>query len=142
MVIIFIGCDVGIPHHLGSYGLIRGHLILRPLSQTYTVISLSLLLFSQSLKFVKMPDPTFPAPMSTAPLLTRSEALDLLSSPDLLIVDVRRTDYEGGTIRGSLNLPAQSFYMNRGVLYDLCKRAGVKKVTFYCGTYDFNPITD
>jgi hypothetical protein len=48
-------------------------------------------------------------------------------------VDVRRTDFEGGTIKGSLNLPAHSFYMNRGVLYDLCKRAGVKQVAFYCG---------
>ncbi|KAF2277397.1 Rhodanese-like protein [Westerdykella ornata] len=76
----------------------------------------------------------FPAPRSTAPLLSRSDALSSLSSPDLLLVDVRRTDFEGGTIRGSLNLPAHSFYMNRGVLYDLCKRAGVKTVAFYCGS--------
>ncbi|KAI4701562.1 hypothetical protein J4E81_003302 [Alternaria sp. BMP 2799] len=75
----------------------------------------------------------FPAPRCTAPTLSREEALSHLSSPDLLIVDVRRTDYEGGAIRGSLNLPAHSFYMNRGVLYDLCKRAGVKRVAFYCG---------
>jgi arsenical-resistance protein 2 len=75
----------------------------------------------------------FPAPRTTAPILTREEALSNLSSPDLLIVDVRRTDYEGGTIKGSINLPAQSFYLNRAILYDLCKRAGVKKVAFYCG---------
>lgn len=75
----------------------------------------------------------FPTPRVTAPILTREEALSSLSSPDLLIVDVRRTDYEGGTVRGSINLPAHSFYMNRGVLHDLCKRAGVKKVAFYCG---------
>jgi arsenical-resistance protein 2 len=75
----------------------------------------------------------FPAPRTTAPILTREEALSSLSSPDLLIVDVRRTDYEGGTIKGSINLPAHSFYLNRGVLYDLCKRADVKKVAFYCG---------
>lgn len=75
----------------------------------------------------------FPAPRATAPVLAREEVLSDLSSPDLLIVDVRRTDYEGGTIRGSINLPAQSFYMNRGVLYDLAKRAGVKRVAFYCG---------
>jgi arsenical-resistance protein 2 len=74
-----------------------------------------------------------PVPRTTAPILTREEALSDLSSPELLIVDVRRTDYEGGTIKGSINLPAQSFYVNRGVLYDLCKRAGVKKVAFYCG---------
>lgn len=75
----------------------------------------------------------FPAPRITAPILPREEALSGLSSPDLLIVDVRRTDYEGGAIKGSINLPAHSFYMNRGVLFDLCKRAGVKKVAFYCG---------
>jgi arsenical-resistance protein 2 len=75
----------------------------------------------------------FPAPRITAPTMTREEALSALSSPDLLIVDVRRTDYEGGTIKGSINLPAHSFYMNRAVLFDLCKRAGVRRVAFYCG---------
>jgi hypothetical protein len=77
----------------------------------------------------------FPAPFLIAPILSREEALSDLSSPDLLIVDVRRTDYEGGTIKGSINLPAHSFYVNRGVLYDLCKRAGVKRVAFYCGKF-------
>jgi arsenical-resistance protein 2 len=77
----------------------------------------------------------FPAPRTTAPIVTREEALSALSSPDLLIVDVRRTDYEGGTIKGSINLPAHSFYLNRAVLFDLCKRAGVNKVAFYCGQY-------
>lgn len=75
----------------------------------------------------------FPAPRATAPVITREEVLQDLSSDDLLLVDVRRTDFEGGTILGSLNLPAHSFYMNRAVLFDLCKRAGVKKVAFYCG---------
>ncbi|KAF2627962.1 hypothetical protein BU25DRAFT_410590 [Macroventuria anomochaeta] len=75
----------------------------------------------------------FPAPRTTAPIITREEVLPNLSSGDLLLVDVRRTDFEGGTIKGSLNLPAHSFYMNRAVLFDLCKRAGVKKVAFYCG---------
>jgi hypothetical protein len=77
----------------------------------------------------------FPAPSHTAPLLPRSVALANLSSPSLLLVDVRRTDFEGGTIRGSLNLPAHSFFMNRAVLYDLCKRAGVKQIAFYCGEW-------
>jgi arsenical-resistance protein 2 len=77
----------------------------------------------------------FPAPRTTAPILPRADALSALASPDLLIVDVRRTDYEGGAIQGSINLPAHSFYMNRGVLLDLCKRAGVKKVAFYCGRW-------
>ncbi|KAJ4345485.1 uncharacterized protein N0V89_011617 [Didymosphaeria variabile] len=42
----------------------------------------------------------FPAPKTTAPLLTREDALPNLSSSDLLLVDVRRNDYEGGTVRG------------------------------------------
>lgn len=79
---------------------------------------------------------TYPAPRATASIISRKEALSDLSSPDLLIVDVRRTDYEGGTIKGSINLPAHSFYMNRGVLFDLCRRAGVKRVAFYCGKSD------
>lgn len=80
----------------------------------------------------------FPSPQTTAPLMSREEALQSLSSDDLLLVDVRRTDFEGGTIKGSLNLPAHSFYMNRAVLFDLCKRAGVKKVAFYCGKYQIH----
>lgn len=75
----------------------------------------------------------FPAPRATAPILSREEALSDLSSAHQLVVDVRRTDYEGGAIKGSINLPAQSFYLNRAVLYDLCSRAGVKRVAFYCG---------
>lgn len=77
----------------------------------------------------------FPAPRSHVPTLQRKTALASLSSPDLLLIDVRRTDYEGGTITGSLNIPAHSFYLNRAVLYDLAKRAGVKKIAFYCGMF-------
>lgn len=75
----------------------------------------------------------FPAPHITASIITREDVRSNLESDDLLLVDVRRTDFEGGTIKGSLNLPAHSFYLNRAVLYNLCKRAGVKKVAFYCG---------
>jgi hypothetical protein len=47
----------------------------------------------------------FPAPETTAPLLSRTAALPLVASgdPSLLLIDVRRTDYEGGATRGSLN---------------------------------------
>ncbi|KAJ8112156.1 hypothetical protein OPT61_g5414 [Boeremia exigua] len=76
----------------------------------------------------------FPAPRTTAAIITREDVLPALSSGDLLLVDVRRTDFEGGTIKGSLNLPAHSFYLNRAVLFDLCRRAGVKRVAFYCGS--------
>ena len=40
---------------------------------------------------------------------------------------------QGGTIVGSLNLPAQSFYYGLPTLYNLVVAAGVEKVLFYCG---------
>jgi len=56
------------------------------------------------------------------------------SKPEgFLIVDTRRTDCTGGTVRGAINLLAHSFYSTRKVLYDLCVQAGVMKVTFYWG---------
>lgn len=45
---------------------------------------------------------------------------------------------QGGTIKTSMNLPAQSFYQTRKVLFDLCERAGITKVIFYCGEYCFH----
>lgn len=61
----------------------------------------------------------FPAPQETAPVFPRERAMMILSMKiaSLLIIDVRRTDYEGGCIRGSLNIPAQGFWWNRGMLY-------------------------
>ena len=40
---------------------------------------------------------------------------------------------KGGTIITSLNIPAQSFYQSRKTLLDLCDRASIKQVIFYCG---------
>jgi hypothetical protein len=40
---------------------------------------------------------------------------------------------KGGAITTSLNLPAQSFYQSRKPLLDLCDRASIKQVIFYCG---------
>ncbi|KAG7088526.1 hypothetical protein E1B28_012509 [Marasmius oreades] len=53
---------------------------------------------------------------------------------DFLLVDVRRTDWEGGTVATSINLPAQSLYPTRSVIYQMVKQAGVKQVIFYCGS--------
>jgi len=53
---------------------------------------------------------------------------------EFLLVDVRRNDWEGGTIKTSLNLPAQSFYQSRKTLLDLCDRSSIKNVIFYCGS--------
>jgi len=94
------------------------------------------------------PQPTmatdFPPPRSTAELIGRDALArqftvlgDLLNAGTLLI-DVRRTDYEGGTIRGSLNLPAQSFPYNMATLWRLCAGDGlavISRVVFYCGRF-------
>jgi arsenical-resistance protein 2 len=50
-----------------------------------------------------------------------------------ILVDVRRTDYEGGTIASSINLPAHTIYQTRAIIYQLCKQAGVEQIIFYCG---------
>jgi arsenical-resistance protein 2 len=40
---------------------------------------------------------------------------------------------EGGTIESSINLPAQTMYQTREIVYQLCKQAGIKRIIFYCG---------
>ncbi|EEQ32900.1 hypothetical protein McanCB56680_004248 [Microsporum canis] len=80
----------------------------------------------------------FPAPKATVGSVSRSTVLEWLSKKDgpldYVLVDVRRVDHEGGTISGSLNLPAQSFYASRPTVYKLLKQAGIKKAVFYCGS--------
>jgi len=102
----------------------------------------------------------FPAPRAKCPEMTADELMKAFDDMDLtpeprsfLLVDVRRNDWEvydpqmlgmklcayvyhafqGGTIKTSLNLPAQSFYQSRKTLLDLCDRASIKQVIFYCG---------
>ena len=70
-------------------------------------------------------------------LMKKFDDMDIEPKPrDFLLVDVRRTDWEGGTILTSLNLPAQSFYQSRKTLLDLCERAGINQVIFYCGEFN------
>jgi arsenical-resistance protein 2 len=47
--------------------------------------------------------------------------------------DIINEGTQGGTIKTSINLPAQSFYQSRKTLLDLCDRADIKTVIFYCG---------
>jgi len=81
----------------------------------------------------------FPAPKTTASVVPRERIFRILQhigdflNGGPLLIDVRHTDYEGGKIRGSLNMPAQSFFMNMAVLYKLCRDADVERVIFYCG---------
>ncbi|KAI9680996.1 MAG: hypothetical protein M1829_001076 [Trizodia sp. TS-e1964] len=55
---------------------------------------------------------------------------------DFLVIDVRQPNYQGGSIKGSLNLPAETFYHSRESLYALLRSAGVKFVVFYCDLYN------
>ncbi|KAF2218581.1 Rhodanese-like domain-containing protein [Elsinoe ampelina] len=71
--------------------------------------------------------------------ITREALLRILKYEDApaqthLLIDVRRTDHEGGTIHSSLNLPAQTFYHSRSTLARLCVAAKVTVVVFYCGS--------
>lgn len=88
------------------------------------------------------PTPSNPNPPSiTAPtLLTRlqsqqKQTTTTTTPPTFLLVDLRRTDHEGGTIRTSLNLPAQTLYYSLPTLYSLCLNAGIEEVIFYCGMW-------
>ena len=93
----------------------------------------------------------FPEPTETATSFKKENVLRLfhtigdILNAGMLLIDLRRTDYEGGTIRGSLNIPAQSFYMNMATLYRLCKGDGVNVITrvlFYCGNaFKLRPFT-
>ncbi|KAK0741591.1 arsenate reductase [Apiosordaria backusii] len=60
-------------------------------------------------------------------------------SPDkkFIVVDVRREDHEGGTIKRAINLPAQTIYPSLPTTlyrYALIKAAGIKRVIWTCTT--------
>ncbi|KAH7155619.1 Rhodanese-like domain-containing protein [Dactylonectria estremocensis] len=85
----------------------------------------------------------FPDAQATCPRVEASEVAALLeetarAGPDaartFLLVDVRRTDWEGGTVATSINLPAHTFYQTRPVIYQLCKQAGIRRIIIYCGS--------
>ncbi|KEF56314.1 uncharacterized protein A1O9_07895, partial [Exophiala aquamarina CBS 119918] len=82
----------------------------------------------------------YPKPRNQSPVaVTRQELLQWLQDGktpglDFLLVDLRRTDHEGGTIKGSINLPAQSLYHSLPTLLTLCQNAGIRTVVWYCGS--------
>ncbi|KAL1890775.1 hypothetical protein Sste5346_008100 [Sporothrix stenoceras] len=57
-----------------------------------------------------------------------------VAGKDYVLIDLRRNDHQGGTIQGSVNLPAQSLWPTIPTVYQLFKSAGVRKVIFYCGS--------
>ncbi|KAL1743987.1 Rhodanese-like domain-containing protein [Schizophyllum fasciatum] len=79
----------------------------------------------------------FPDPKHTALAGIAPDALAaLLRDPatrvgrDVIVVDVRRTDFEGVAIKGAVNLPAHSFYETVDAATELLKN--VQKVVFHC----------
>ncbi|KAF7715503.1 Uncharacterized protein PECH_007016 [Penicillium ucsense] len=81
----------------------------------------------------------YPAPQSAVRSLPRNELLQWFQTgkqpgQDFVLVDVRRTDFEGGTIQGSINLPAHSLYPTLPAVYSLLSQTGVKHVIWYCGS--------
>ncbi|KAK3296686.1 Rhodanese-like domain-containing protein [Chaetomium fimeti] len=81
----------------------------------------------------------YPAPKSDVVTISREEVLELLKTTplekrDFVLIDLRRNDFEGGTIRGSLNLPAQSLPLTLPTIYATFKAANLRKVIFYCGS--------
>ncbi|KAH6714567.1 Rhodanese-like domain-containing protein [Leptodontidium sp. MPI-SDFR-AT-0119] len=81
----------------------------------------------------------YPAPKTTAAVITCEDLLSWMSEgnvagKDFVLVDLRRTDFEGGTICGSINLPAQSLYPTIPSIYTLLSTAGVRIVIWYCGS--------
>lgn len=96
----------------------------------------------------------YPVPKTTASSISKQDVLQFLEAgaipgKDILLVDLRRSDHEvknscgtlsrllltvqGGTIRGSINLPAQSLHPSIATVYQLVKAAGVPRVIWYCG---------
>ncbi|KAF5712057.1 arsenate reductase [Fusarium globosum] len=73
-------------------------------------------------------------PSIVAKLIEVNEASGKNAHRDFLLVDVRRTDWEGGTIATSINLPAHTLYQTRPQIYQLVKQAGIKRIIFYCGS--------
>jgi arsenical-resistance protein 2 len=83
----------------------------------------------------------YPSPRDTRPeSLTQKQVLaklrggNELQGTNFLLVDLRSNDHEGGTIRGSINLPAQSLYPAIPTLYTVCKAAGIHTIIWYCGS--------
>ncbi|KAJ6017546.1 Rhodanese-like domain-containing protein [Penicillium sp. IBT 35674x] len=81
----------------------------------------------------------YPAPRTVANSISRLDLLGWMKEgkevgKDYILIDLRGTDFEGGTIRGSLNLPAQSLYPTIPTLYSVFLQARVSKVIWYCGS--------
>ncbi|KAL2036102.1 hypothetical protein D6D17_10385 [Aureobasidium pullulans] len=81
----------------------------------------------------------YPEARSSPATITRSDLLNMIEAGkkpgvDYILIDLRRTDHEGGTISGSINLPAQSLYPTIPTLYATFRAARIPKIIWYCGS--------
>ncbi|KAJ6590523.1 Rhodanese-like domain-containing protein [Mycena vulgaris] len=78
----------------------------------------------------------FPTPTSKPDSIKPADLATMIRDKeimkDYLVVDVRRTDFEGATIAGCLNLPAHSFYPTLSTIVALL--SAVPMVVFHCGS--------
>jgi arsenical-resistance protein 2 len=75
----------------------------------------------------------FPGPFSKPALMSVKELHSaLLAKASILVVDVRRTDFESAFIKGAINLPAQSFYQTLEGLLPMLSR--YERVVFHCSS--------
>ncbi|KAH7053390.1 Rhodanese-like domain-containing protein [Macrophomina phaseolina] len=73
------------------------------------------------------------------PKITREQLLERIeqgekSGKGFVLIDVRRTDFEGGTIEGAINLPAHSLYPTISTHYAIFKAAGISEAIWWCGS--------
>ncbi|KAJ7770580.1 Rhodanese-like domain-containing protein [Mycena metata] len=78
----------------------------------------------------------FPSPTSTPGSITADELAVIMREKvlmrDYIVVDVRRTDFEGAFIAGCLNLPAHSLYPTLSTVVALL--SPVPLVVFHCNS--------
>ncbi|KAJ3388281.1 hypothetical protein HDU84_009865 [Entophlyctis sp. JEL0112] len=79
----------------------------------------------------------YPVPRSDPVFWTHDKVAELIRSSsvcgkDYACVDVRRTDYLGGTVKGATNAPAQTFYDQLGNFVE--KYKNIPLVIFFCNS--------
>ncbi|KZO91635.1 hypothetical protein CALVIDRAFT_541675 [Calocera viscosa TUFC12733] len=76
----------------------------------------------------------FPEPSWDTPTVTAKELVELMKTKkagvDYIVIDLRRTDFEIGFIRGAVNLPAHSLYPTLPTVVTLLRN--IPKVIFHC----------
>ncbi|KAI8616979.1 hypothetical protein BC830DRAFT_1062892 [Chytriomyces sp. MP71] len=83
----------------------------------------------------------FPTPTSAPERWSRAQVAALLRDPsltngkDFAIVDVRRTDFGGGTVKGATNVHAQTFYENLDEF--VARFQHIPRVFFFCNSSSY-----